>query len=290
MFEDAYDFFYPRITREAFEALRAEGRAKRICFQTTHSREPKRGDPRHIGSFNIPFLDTIKGVLDAECPLDFLPNKHVPGGYWRPIQSEEEFQRIKEWVGRQGSRVFLRDCLDMSLALGMNMALKEGAPPAHTELGDLESRAKNNADPAAIAALVDRFAATIAELPRYRDAKLIAAIPPSRGKTYDFPSVLVGRLAERLGLEDVTSRFQFAQPKGSVKSTNLEDKWETLAKAGLAFSPRLMNRPSMILVDDKYQSGCSAHFVASVLREAGAGCIFGIYAVKTLGDSDNDHS
>jgi hypothetical protein len=291
MFEDTEDFLYSPITKEAFEGLRAEeAKARRICFQTTHSREPKRSEHPYIGTFNIPFLNTIKEVYDAGCGLGLIPNQNPQGGYWRSIQNENEFQRIKAWVDHQGSRVFLRDCLDMSLALGMNIALEEGAPPAHTELGDLESRAKNSADPAAIAALEDRFAATIAELPRYRDAKLIAAIPPSPGKTYDFPSVLVGRLAERLGLQDITSRFQFAEPKGSVKSTKLEDKWETWAKAGLAFSPRLMNRPSVILVDDKYQSGCSAHFVASVLREAGAGCIFGIYAVKTLRDSDNDHS
>jgi hypothetical protein len=290
MFEDADDIFYPRITREQFESLRAETRTKRICFQTTRAEEPKRSDPPYVGSFNIPFLKTVKDIFDEGCGLSLIPNQYPQGGYWRSIRSEEEFHRIKEWVDRQGSRVFLRDCLDMSMALGMNIALEEGAPPVHTELGDLESRAKNSEDPAAIAALVDRFAATIAELPRYRDAKLIAAIPPSPGKTYDFPSVLVGRLAERLGLQDITSRFQFAEPKGSVKATKLEDKWETWAKAGVTFSPRLLDRPSVILVDDKYQSGCSAHFVASVLREAGAGCIFGIYAVKTLRDSDNDHS
>lgn len=290
MIEDADDIFYPRITREQFEALRAETRAKRICFQTTHAGEPKRGVSIYTGTLNVPFTETIKHVFESECGLRLFRNDNEYGGYWRSIQSEEEFQRIKAWVDRQGSRVFLRDCLDMSLALGMNIAMEGGASLGHTELGDLESRAKNSEDPAAIDALVDHFAAAIAELPRYRDTKMIAAIPPSPGKTYDFPSVLVGRLAERLGLQDITSRFQFAERKGSVKATKLEDKWETWAKAGVTFSPRLLDRPSVILVDDKYQSGCSAHFVASVLREAGAGCIFGIYAVKTLRDSDNDHS
>jgi len=49
----------------------------------------------------------------------------------------------------------------------------------------------------------------------------------------------------------------------------------------------ITDRPAVIVIDDKYQSGISIQFVASVLRAAGAGEIFGFCAVKTLRDTDN---
>lgn len=279
--------FYPPITRERFEAQRTDGRARRICFQTTHTGEPKRSNPPYVGALNLPFFDTVGRIFETDCGVRLFENRNPTGGFWRSMQDEAEFEKIAAWVKRQGSRVFLRDCLDMSLALGMNIALGEGGLEGHTRLGALEARAKAAPDVAAIADLVTSFADTIRELPAYREAKLIAAVPPRPGKPYDLPSLLAARVATALSLTDVTSRFHFAQPKGTVKEARVEDKWAAWAQSGLTFSPELSGRPAVIVIDDKYQSGTSIQFVASVLRAAGAGELLGICAVKTLRDTDN---
>lgn len=50
----------------------------------------------------------------------------------------------------------------------------------------------------------------------------------------------------------------------------------------------LDGRHSVILIDDKYQSGTTINFVASILRGAGAGAIYGLCIVKTARDTDNN--
>jgi hypothetical protein len=278
---------YPPITRARFEACRTDGRARRICFQTTHAGEPKRSKPPYVGTFNVPFFDTVGRAFESDCGVRLFENKNPTGGYWRSIQDAAEFERIEAWVKRQGSRVFLRDCLEMSLALGMNIAQSEEGLEGHTRLGALEARAKAAPDEEAIAELVAAFTDTIRDLPGYRKAKLIAAVPPRPGKQYDLPSVLAARVAVAQSLIDVTARFHFAQPKGTVKEARVEEKWAAWEQSGLTFSPALSDRPGVIVIDDKYQSGISIQFVASVLRAAGAGEICGICAVKTLRDTDN---
>lgn len=209
------------------------------------------------------------------------------GAEWRPIESMEEFERVKAWVQAQGTRVFLRDCLTSSIALDMNLIDAGGGPGGHTTLGAFESRAKTAPDEEALAALTDAFCAAIRDLPRYREAALIAAVPPRPGKTYDLPQTLAARIAAALSITDITSRFAFAAAKGTVETAAVEDKWAEWEKSGLTFAPPLTGRPAVILIDDKYQSGTSINFVASRLREAGAGDILGLCAVKTWRDTDN---
>jgi predicted amidophosphoribosyltransferase len=49
----------------------------------------------------------------------------------------------------------------------------------------------------------------------------------------------------------------------------------------------LKKAPSVILIDDKYQSGMTIQFVASRLYDAGTAKVYGLCAVKTLRDMDN---
>lgn len=279
--------FYPPITQEGFETLRTDGRPRRVCFRTTHAGEPKRGKPPYVGTFNVPFFDTVGRIFEDDTGLELFQNRNFFGAYWRSIRDAAEFERIEGWVKRQGSRVFLRDCLDLSVALGMNIAQSEAGLEGHTHLGALEARAKAAPDEEAIAELVTRLADTIRDLPGYREAKLIAAVPPRPGKPYDLPCVLAARVAAALSLTDVTARFRFAQPKGTVKAARVEEKWAAWEQSGLAFAPELEGRPAVIVIDDKYQSGITLQFVASVLRAAGAGDLYGMCAVKTLRDTDN---
>jgi hypothetical protein len=103
----------------------------------------------------------------------------------------------------------------------------------------------------------------IKDLPFYRDAKSIAAVPPRPGKEFDLPSRLAEKIASTLGVSDLTSRFSFSGMKESIKSLSIDEKWAAWEAAGLTFSPKLEDKPSIILIDDKYQSGITLQFVAS---------------------------
>ncbi len=284
---DIYAVLYPPITRESFETIRNDGIARRVCFATTHRDEPRANvGPDYIGTLNLPFSQSVGRIFGEALGLDLKRGKR-PGACWRPIETEEEFARIKAWTVAQGTRVFLRDCLTVSIALDLNLRESAGGPGGHTELGELEARAKSAPDAAALTALARAFCEAIRDLPPYRGAKCIAAVPPRPGKAYDLPQTLAGRIASELSITDITSGFVFAAPKGTVKDATVEERWSEWEKSGLVFKPPLTNRPSVILIDDKYQSGTSINFVASRLRAAGAGEIFGLCAVKTWRDTDN---
>jgi hypothetical protein len=275
------------ITADMVAESRDAAGARRLSFTATRANQPKRRDDNYVGTLHLPAGNSAEALFKASTGLDLWQDKVHPTERWRAIQSEAEFARIEAWVRHQGTRVFLRDCLDLSVALDLNFVADDDGAPDHTPIGALEHRAKSTPDGAAIEALVDRFCATINDLPYYADTKLIAAVPPRPEKTYDLPTTLAERIASRMNLDNITPRFRFTGVKKSVKDLPLAQKWQAWEDAGLSLVPALQHEPSVILIDDKYQSGSTLQFVASRLRAAGAGPIFGLCAVKTWRDTDN---
>ena len=131
------------------------------------------------------------------------------------------------------------------------------------------------------------MAQAVKDLALYRQAKFICAVPSAPEKVFDLPRLLAGGVAKQLGLQDLTSGFDFARPKKAIKSSALAEKWNSWSDSGLRFAKPFRDHPAVIIVDDKYQSGVTIQFVASKLREAGAGPIYGLCAVKTWRDDDN---
>jgi hypothetical protein len=146
--------------------------------------------------------------------LKLFPSK-TGGGVWRSIRSEEEFGVILAWKQRQGTRIFLRDCLDLCVALDQNLV--DNCSGQYTELGAAESQAKSYPCEGTMACLVQHYIAAIRDMPFYREAKHIAAVPPRPGKRYDLPSTLASRIACALGLEDLTPRFTFKGTMEAIK-------------------------------------------------------------------------
>lgn len=279
---------YPPISRATVGACRTMVGAHRICFATTHRDQPRRrGDPPYVGTLRVPFLSGIQQLLSDDGVIRDDPRQNDDGSWWWQIKDEDSFSRIDAWVRSQGTRVFLRDCLEISVALSMNIATSEGGKEGHTRLGAFEARAKAIPDEEATGCLVTSFVESIRALAGYRAAKFIAAVPPSPGKPYDLPSVLAARIAQALSITDLTAQFRFAQPKDAVKEAKVEEKWDKWERSGLTFAPSLQGRPAVIVIDDKYQSGITLQYVASVLRASGAGALYGMCAVKTLRDTDN---
>jgi len=279
---------YPPITREAFERCRHDGPAHRICFARAHGNQPKHTDRYGgVGVLGLPFAHGIADLLKVGCRLQQPPRFNENGSPWWRIGTEEEFRTIHAWARAQGTRVFLRDCLDQSVALDVNLLGGEHGPDGHTVTGDLERRAKLNGDPDAIAQLVGAMCATVRDLPYFKAARHVAGVPAPPGKPRHLPAILADGIARTLGIRNLTDLFAFDGPKDSIKALPVGQKWAAWERSGLQLTEQLKWRPAVLLVDDKYQSGTTLNFVASRLREAGAGSIYGLCAVKTWRDTDN---
>lgn len=191
------------IDAERIANIADDGVPHRIHFPTTHITALKRNaGGKWVGRFSLPFRDTVGPLFEADTGLDLFNSKF--GGCWRSINTDDEFDNIQEWVSSQNSRVFIRNCLPLCLALDFNLQ-SEGE---YTEIGNLEDQAKSHQEESAISELVDICCATISSLPFYRDARFIAAVPPRPGKGYDLPSVIVDRVCSELGLHDLTPTFE----------------------------------------------------------------------------------
>src|SRR5579859_739165 len=230
---------------------------RRIDFVRTRPGQPKRAADGSgwIGSFSVPFEKTIKPLFKAATSLDlFLSRQSFGGqepGVWRSIPTEEEFAQVQDWVAVQEALVFLRDCLDLSLALDYNFVDAGGS---YTPLGELEHNAKVNQDANALETLSGLLVDRISSLPFYCDATKVAAVPAATGKAYDLPSELAKRVASALSIEDITLGFAFKGEKGKVKDCLLEEKWPLLETAGLQYAGSNLRGSCVILIDDKYQS------------------------------------
>jgi predicted amidophosphoribosyltransferase len=258
---------------------------RRRCFATHSGIQDKKQNGTK--TFSVPFEETIRPIYEA---ITNFKLKHNPsfGNYWHWINSDDELNRVKEWETSQGERVFLRDCLSLSLALGIN--LENNTSGKHTEIGQLEYQAKNHQNKEAVEELGRRCIATIEELPFYRDADLIAAVPQKPDKTFDLPTEMAKIISTHTGKSDITSYFSFGNLKGSVKEAPLERKWAEWENANLSLDTTKIDDlkgKKVILIDDKYQSGTTIQFVAMVLQKSGVSEIYGLCLVKTLRDTDN---
>jgi hypothetical protein len=229
------------------------------------------------GIFAPPFPETIVPLFQAETGLEM---HHGPYGPYRFL-SDAELPQALVWQEKRSHLIFLRDLLDMSLALDFNLA----EVGKYTELGQTEHDAKEGSQ-AAIRDLVGALATAISDLAMYKDADSVCAIPPSPNKAFDLPTRLVDMLGKVVGKPNISSHVSLTKPKPPLKALSLADRWAALDRAGISVGSDVGGR-RIILVDDKYQSGTTIHFVAAKLLEAGAKEIYGISCVKTWRDTDN---
>ena len=118
-------FDLPNITKADVEWVRRKA-PRRICFAYTHRDQPKRSVHRtYVGSFSIPFQSTIKDIFESDTRITLDPSNDGDD-VWHWICSEEEFEIIVAWKQRQGTRIFLRDCLALSIALDQNFVDNQG--------------------------------------------------------------------------------------------------------------------------------------------------------------------
>ena len=116
---------------------------------------------------------------------------------------------------------------------------------------------------------------------------IVCAVPAAAEKVFDMPRELAKQISHLTGIQDLTPHVVLNDKVKSAKDCALEDKWATWEEANIEFDHSLIAGKRVLLVDDKYQSGLTMHFVAAKFLEAGAAEVHGIAMVKTLRDTDN---
>ena len=266
------------------EVSRAHKREpKRRCFAT----HPGLGTENAAGdvSFSVNFPDTIQPIFEAQTGLHLDYIKKYKNYRLTTNSAAPAFTEIENWIKNQGTRVFLRDCLSLSLALDFN--LESNRAPTRTHFGALEHDAKNNQAQGAIDELATATAHTITALPFYKDADFMCAVPSAPEKAFDLPRDIATLTSARIGKRDITAGFAMGAKTQSVKQATLDEKWDIWEDTGLHYNGFDISGKDIILIDDKYQSGATLQFAAMKLQEAGASRVYGLSMVKTLRDTDN---
>lgn len=267
------------ISREKFFELKSSESSHHKSFSHSSGVQNQKQDGSR--TFSVAFEESIKPIYSSMTG-NRLRFSQQYGNFWHFIENDEEYEQILDWEGEQGTRVFLRDLLTVSLAMDFNFS----EMGQKTEIGLLEEEAKHNRDGAAISELATLYSNTIGTLPYYLEADAICAVPQKPQKKFSLPVEIVKIVAANTRKDDVTHQFVCGGTWESIKDERLEAKWKLLEKAQLSFNGNLGEK-KVILLDDKYQSGVTMQFIAQKLQEAGAKEVYGLCAVKTWRDTDN---
>ncbi len=256
-------------------------RPKRICFETTHKDVLK---IKSDGTMTIrfPFQETIKRLIEKDVGI-VLNDDNFSDSACYCYLDERQYKAVHSWIEKHKEKVFLRDCLDLSIALSINKV--DPSTDKRTVIGEHEYQAKQKNDKTSIGILGNLALEAINDLPFYKDCRFITAVPSSNSTS--LPCQIVSQICiKQNSLSDLTGNFSFANKKRNVKDASLEDKWKIWKDTGIQYNGRIENQ-DIILLDDKYQSGVTIQYIAMILKNAGAKEVFGLSVVKTMRDTDN---
>lgn len=267
------------ITRDKLVEFIGDEGTKRINFATNHSHALKKKEGDVGGVINLPFRDTIEPIMKNKLGTDLFPSKYE--GVWRGINSDEEYARFEEFIKEYNEIVFLRDNLDLSLALSMNYDGDE-----RTAIGELEYQAKFHDNEESEEQLTKICYDCIDKLPFMKESDYICAMPSSDHSKIGLPNRIVANL-KGFDFEDISDKVKWTSKTRSNKDAKSPlEKLENLEESGLEISKDVdLNGKTVLLFDDLYMSGVSMQYVAMKLKEAGANRVFGLCTVKSRSNS-----
>lgn len=264
------------ITLEKIKEIISDNSTKRINFSSNHANALKKY--KNQWKIKLPFEESIQPIIKKEIGNDINLFTSKYGGIWRSITNEECVQ-WNDFIMRYKNIVFLRDCLDISLSLSMNIIEDE----SRTEIGELEYQAKYYSNNDAEKQLVSLCEEWINKLPYYKDADLICAVPSN---TLDN---LPQRIADKLDITatNISNTISWTSKTRNVKDAeNVEDKISILEESGFTINNKeQLNNKIVILFDDLYMSGVTLQYIAMKLKEAGAQRVLGLTIVKSRSNS-----
>lgn len=203
--------------------------------------------------------------------------------YWNYFH-EKDTVEIERWIISQGTLIYLRDCLSLSIALDINyLYISE----KYTPIGCLEDKGKKEEDEKSIHELADKVEQKIRDLPYYKDADLICSVPSASDKVFDLPDRVVSLVDKKIDKQNITKAFSFSGAKPPVKDIALDERWQVWEDAQVSFQKGdefNIGDKTVILIDDKYQSGRTIQYIAMKLQQAGAREVYGLSFVKTVSD------
>lgn len=261
---------------EEIETFLEDKATKRIHFATTHSNALK-PPINNFGKILLPFKESINPIISKKTGNEsesFLFESKFDNGYWRGFKSKNEYEKCESFIEEYNHIVFLRDTLDLSLALSMNMLDDD----SRTEIGELEYQAKYKNNEASEKEIVDLVKDWLNKLPYYDVADTICAMPCTNPTNPGLPRRIVDKIEK---YENISAAIQWNNKNKSLKELgSIEEKLTALKEFELTITSDLKGK-NVILLDDLYMSGISMQFVALKLKEAGADRVFGISIVKS---------
>jgi len=253
---------------------------RRIHFATTHRKALRSVDDGSdvLAWLNLPFRDTV-GAFVSHLTGISLYDKKAANGVCSPIKNSDQLDLVNSFIERFNEVVFLRDNLDLSVALSMNME-EDGS--SRTELGECEYKVKYQgfgSDSEEFIKLKETLASRLDDLPFYKDADYVCAVPSG----HTFVADMIGSLDDWKD-KDISEHVYWTEKTSDIKNAETyHDKLVALGSAGLEIEDVDLRGKVVVLVDDLYKSGLTMQFVAMKLKEAGASRVFGICLVKSRG-------
>lgn len=258
-----------------------EQKPKRICFASSHSNALRSGSDDVLAIFQIPFDKSVYPIFCKETGLGLDPSQF--GGRWLRVHRKTVYNKIKGFFEKYRDVVFLRDSLALSIALSEQF---EDGLQDRTPIGELEYQAKWKENKKTAEKLAAILMERVITTPYYKDVGTFCAVPPQGAKKYDLPSLIVSYIEENKSIENITLQLKWKNPKESLKNVPIDVKWKKLEQAGLNVEKGLYNK-TIILIDDIYQSGTTAQYVAMKLLQAGADKVLGVALTKSMRNTDN---
>lgn len=268
------------ITKDKVIQQLGDGGTHRKQFSVNSGIQNNKASP----TFSVPFDNGLRRHFHDGTKLSLSWGARY-NQYYCFLRDQAAIETVQRWVSEQGTRVFLRNLMDSSLALDLNF--EDNASGQKTKLGHWEERAKHHQDGDAFAALVHLSSEAVTTISYLRDCEFVLGIPAMADKEFDLPRELARAVAAHVGKKDLTPAFQLVGKSGSAKTVGLSEKWDIWASCSTSYNGPSIAGRRVCLIDDKYQSGITIQFWAAKLIEMGAAEVHGLSMVKTLRDTDN---
>ena len=284
MIGDAIRFMnvpHKAVDLDVIRAFIDDENTKRINFASHHSNALRKSTtPAMVGRIVLPFDDTIESIARNLMGMDrFLFPSKFGNSFYRQIYNEAEYNQILSFVEQFRDLVFLRDTLDLSVALSMH----ETEPGERTTLGEHEFQVKYRSDSGDAAEHLSALTAAVQqrldELPFFKLSDYVCAIPSSK----PFVRQIIAGL-EAFAFTDISDQISWDNKNGSLKNVETADeKLDMIQSWGFRKAEGIdLKDKTILLLDDMYQSGVTMQYVAMRLKECGAKRVFGMAIVKSL--------
>lgn len=231
-----------------------------------------------VAWFNVPFKEPINAILAPLFGVNtFLYERHGSSKATHRFNTQEELDEFNVKIEPYKELVFMRDCLDLSVALSMHDTAPDGVK---TEFGEAEYQVKYNKQRGEyLQTLVNKTQFWLDKLPYFKHADCVCCVPTQ----HPVMSLILGQL-KGFSFENISDDVYWNNKNDEIKGKVASEKLASLNQFDLRIDSNIKGK-TILLLDDMYQSGLTLQFVAMKMKQAGADRVFGLTLVKALSNS-----